>query len=690
MKKFMKWQDQLGTMRFKKGLLLLLGALIALISIPAAISAAASGDDTYIKVTLIEPDNYTYRDLIVKNVENLDPLDGDTPVVNLLDYASSKALNLPTIGKLVRKFDPAAGTYSHDGESIDVRITPAEKISHSLPGVYQNYLVYTERTFPDFSVIGNGTAYADDYGNVLLIKCPKNNGKEAAGLTELFKEPFKEGYLFNTEGILYFSTDAKKVAVWPSEAVMPYNTSNLTYTLDNNKVPLGYFCPNMSAVRAFSPGGGQGEYAPEPGEYLIMVVKYDSNSKKMRIIAAMPVLILKSDTKVIWSEENPYYQDSQKSVTISFNETVDNISYALVKKDPSGLYYDLDINVDTRKLAEQGMDVTNLDGLIPILHAITQSNSSITYTLKPNGQEATLEKYGGLVIAEGYGCAGYANSNSVNVAAATLQKLNPGDYYLYAMGIKDQKVVAVDQKEVVIKANRPTPTPGGGGGGGSPSGGGPSGPTEPSGPVAYEGTGSLMTDSTGIVVQSIAVSAVDGVATVIVPAGVQALDANGNPITEVGIEPLASDAVPAVPAGAVFAFAGYAYVASPAGATFDPAITLTLEIPEDVWNTLDLESEQLSVKWYNEETGLWENIPTTFDPETRTVRATVTHFSIFALFTEPVPETTTPTETPTTTTTTTAPGGETPTEGLPVTMILGIFVVVIIIAAAGYFLLKRK
>lgn len=674
-------------MRFKKGLLLLLGALIALISIPAAISAAASGDDTYIVVTLIEPDNYTYRDLIVKNVENLDPLDGDTPVVNLLDYASSKALNLPTIGKLVRKFDPAAGTYSHDGESIDVRITPAEKISHSLPGVYQNYLVYTERTFPDFSVIGNGTAYADDYGNVLLIKCPKNNGKEAAGLTELFKEPFKEGYLFNTEGILYFSTDAKKVAVWPSEAVMPYNTSNLTYTLDNNKVPLGYFCPNMSAVRAFSPGGGQGEYAPEPGEYLIMVVKYDSNSKKMRIIAAMPVLILKSDTKVIWSEENPYYQDSQKSVTISFNETVDNISYALVKKDPSDLYYDLDINVDTRKLAEQGMDVTNLDGLIPILHAITQSNSSITYTLKPYGQEATLEKYGGLVIAEGYGCAGYANNNSVKVAAATLQKLNPGDYYLYAMGIKDQKVVAVDQKEVVIKAK---PSGGGGGGGGSPSGGGPSGPTEPSGPVAYEGTGSLMTDSTGIVVQSIAVSAVDGVATVIVPAGVQALDANGNPITEVGIEPLASDAVPAVPTGAVFAFAGYAYVASPAGATFDPAITLTLEIPEDVWNNLDLTSEQPVVKWYNEETGLWEDVPTTFDPETRTVRATVTHFSIFALFTEPIEATVTPIETPTTTTTTTAPGGETPTEGLPVTMILGIFVVVIIIAAAGYFLLKRK
>ena len=690
MKKFMKWQDQLGTMKFKKGLLLLLGALIALISIPAAISAAASGGDTYIEVTLKKPDNYTYRDLIVKNVEILDPLDENTPVVNLLssDYASSKALNLPTIGTLFRKFEPANGTYSHDGESIDVRITP-EKTTSSLPGVYQNYLVYTERTFPDFSVIGNGTAYADDCGNVLLIKCPKNNGKEAAGLTELFKEPFKEGYLFNTEGILYFSTDAKDVVVWPSGAV-PYNTSNLTYTLDNNTVSLKHFCPNMSAVQAFSPGGGQGEYAPEPGEYLIMVVKYDSTEETMRILAAMPVLILESDTKVIWSEENPYYKDSQKSVTISFNETVDNISYisyALVKKDPS---YDLDINVDTRKLAEQGMDVTNLDGLIPILHAITQSNSSITYTLKPNGQEATLEKkYGGLVIAEGYGCAGYANSNSVEVAAATLQKLSPGDYYLYAMGIKDQKVVAIDQMNVSIAAVEPTPTPtyrpGGGGGGGSSSS---------KAPASYTSTGTLLTSSAGTVLKSIKVNAEDNVGSLFIPTGTKALDANGNPLTEVGIEPLASDAVPAVPAGAVFAFAGYAYVASPAGATFDPAITLTLEIPEDVWNTLDLESEQLSVKWYNEETGLWEDVPTTFDPETRTVRATVTHFSIFALFTEPIEATVTPIETPTTTTTTTttapAASAETSAEGLPVTMILGIFVVVIIIAAAGYFLLKRK
>ena len=75
--------------------------------------------------------------------------------------------------------------------------------------------------------------------------------------------------------------------------------------------------------------------------------------------------------------------------------------------------------------------------------------------------------------------------------------------------------------------------------------------------------------------------------------------------------------------------------------------------------------------------------------------ATVTHFSVYALFTEPMTAPVTPTETATTvptvtTQTTTPPGGEQPSEGLPVTMILSIFAVVVIIAAAGYFFMMRK
>jgi len=235
---------------------------------------------------------------------------------------------------------------------------------------------------------------------------------------------------------------------------------------------------------------------------------------------------------------------------------------------------------------------------------------------------------------------------------------------------------------------KPTQSSGGGGGGGGGSGS----PVSPEPPISYEEKGSLMTDSNGIMARSVVISAADKVASLFVPSGVKALDANGNPLSEISIRALASDKMPAVPAGAAFMFAGYVYEASPEGATFDPGITLTFDIPEDVWNTLDPENNDFTVKWYNKQTGQWEDVPTTVSKSTRSVDAKVTHFSTFALFTEPV-TTTTPTETDTPVTPTkptTPPAGETPSEGLPMTMILAIFAVLVIIIAAGYFFMVRK
>ena len=234
----------------------------------------------------------------------------------------------------------------------------------------------------------------------------------------------------------------------------------------------------------------------------------------------------------------------------------------------------------------------------------------------------------------------------------------------------------------------PEPTSSGGGGGG---GGGGSGIFPPEPTITHQETGSLNTNSAGIVSRSIEITAKDGVANLFVPSGVKALDRDGKPLNEISIKPLAAERMPAVPAGALFQFAGYTYEASPDGATFDPAITLTLEIPEDVWNTLDLTGRQLTVKWYNKETGLWEDVQTTVSPGTRTVRATITHFSTYALFTEPVTTTTpTGTATATVTTTTTAPGGETPAEGLPTMVIIFAVIVIIIAAAAVYLFVVKK
>ncbi len=205
-------------------------------------------------------------------------------------------------------------------------------------------------------------------------------------------------------------------------------------------------------------------------------------------------------------------------------------------------------------------------------------------------------------------------------------------------------------------------------------------------PISYAETGSLVTDDSGVVTSSIVVTAGDAVASLALPAGVRTLDAAGEPLSEASIAPLAADRVPGVPAGVAFRFAGYAYEAGPGGATFDPAITLTLDIPDDAWNDLGAGANTLTVMWYNQTAGQWEPLPTSVDESARSVDAEITHFSTFALFVEtaatPVPTVTE--EAPVTSSTPPA------AEGFPTMPALAIVVVLIVVIAAGYFLMVRR
>ncbi len=235
------------------------------------------------------------------------------------------------------------------------------------------------------------------------------------------------------------------------------------------------------------------------------------------------------------------------------------------------------------------------------------------------------------------------------------------------------------------ETTEPTPTPyipgrsggGGGGGGGSSY-------------TSYTETGTLKVGNTGTVLRSIKVKAEDGIGSLFVPIGTTALDADGKPLSEVSITAIGRADLPDVPYGAAYTFAGYAYETSPDGATFEPEITLSLEFPDADWNALDPDNNNFIVKWYNEETYQWEDVPTTVFQSAKSVDAKITHFSTFALFSEPV---TTPIDTSPTTPTTpsTPPADEAPpTEGLSMTMIIVILIIIIIVIAAGYYFLVRK
>ena len=416
---------------------------------------------------------------------------------------------------------------------------------------------------------------------------------------------------------------------------------------------------------------------PEAGEYLITAVQYDNATTTMHVLAAMPVAILDGKQAAGWNGDNPYYQNQNKDVTISFTG-VDTVAYALIK---DGARYGLSMTVDTAELAKQPIPVTTAD-IIEVLKAIAGSASPVTYTLTVDGVPTNVNTDSGFAIAEGYGCSGYASASSVTVTAATLKELNPGTYSLYAMGVKGNKVIAIDEKTITVAAAAPAPQPTHTSFGGSGSG---SSKTTTSPATESVGTGSLTTSTDGVMSNAARVAATDGVASLFVPEGVTALDRYGEPLAEISIQPAAADVVPGVPAGALFQFAGLTYETGPDGATFDPAITLTFNIPDDLWDSLDLTTEQLTVKWYNPETGYWEDVQTAFSPETRTVRATITHFSIYALFTESIAPTT-PVETVVTTPASEVP----PAEGLPTTMIIFAVIIVVIIAAGVYLFVVKK
>lgn len=196
---------------------------------------------------------------------------------------------------------------------------------------------------------------------------------------------------------------------------------------------------------------------------------------------------------------------------------------------------------------------------------------------------------------------------------------------------------------------------------------------------------SLLHDGNGAVLQDTVVCSSPGAACLSIPEGTIALTAAGTPLDAVNITPLADDEVP--PAGALFSFAGYAFECTPEGATFSPPITLTITLTAEEWEALD--AGELSIQWYNPETGAWETLETAIDATTHTVSAQVSHFTVFGLFqkTESGSGITVTSTVPGTTSADSGSGQEDGT-GFP-WLWSAVIVIVIIVAVAAFVLMKK-
>lgn len=236
-----------------------------------------------------------------------------------------------------------------------------------------------------------------------------------------------------------------------------------------------------------------------------------------------------------------------------------------------------------------------------------------------------------------------------------------------------------------------TKAAGGGGNGGGTSISSTSAVVPPAPTIAGIGTVSLATDTDGALLNNYIVDTASESASLRLSAGTKAFDSAGNRLSTVGIADTPAANVPGVPAGSTFKFAGSAVTCTPAGATFNPAITLTFEMtPEQILHLEGNPDQQPVVQWYNAETGGWEALTTTYNLITGEVTVRITHFSIYGLFYQP--KDIAPVQPPVTAAPTTAPATpEATPEATPFPwtyVIIGVVIIIVIAGGAYYYTRK--
>lgn len=230
-----------------------------------------------------------------------------------------------------------------------------------------DYHVYTNRTIPSFTV-----NVPDRHGDVLLVKLPENLD-EGINFTAFFRAAEEQGYLFTDSAILYSNTTG--ISAYGGIDVRDYNADDLNFTLARNEVDLANFrtdgemMQNMMEAWPYT--------RPEASEYLLTAVNYDSASETLHFLAAMPVLILDSNPTVAWNGDDPYYQDRGDGATVSFSEGMNRTAYILLRSDTT---YDLMMRVDTEAFVNRSVP-TSIADLVSLLQTAAGEAGPVTYAL---------------------------------------------------------------------------------------------------------------------------------------------------------------------------------------------------------------------------------------------------------------------------------------------------------------------
>jgi len=192
------------------------------------------------------------------------------------------------------------------------------------------------------------------------------------------------------------------------------------------------------------------------------------------------------------------------------------------------------------------------------------------------------------------------------------------DTYTFSLVVNDGDLDSAPGT-VLITVTRPAGGGGGGGGGGAP----------PKPKVKMDIldtlTSASMTEE-GMLKEALEITSGDGTVSLCFPEGTQMLDSEGNPLKEIKVDPISDLPEPPTKAHII----GVACDFEPDGAIFEPPIELIVTydpeaLPEGV------NEEDLVIALYDAESGEWVLLPSQVDPDTHTITASISHFTVFGV-----------------------------------------------------------
>ncbi len=656
----------------------------------------------------------------------------DLTATSMVELFNGRSIAAPDIGTVTRQVENVGQVTSDTYVTVDNRAN----VTYAGTDTYQTVWVYEPTDIIDFRITAPDITRAnvvmmeanESYLNELIDSGSSSN----INYTQLVKN---SAYIFIEGGWTKITVNPDGSYIMDIQKGTPLTTSGtITETLQNraNQVDLssGYRLSTSSVPF-------DATTTPPVGDYALAALSFDGD--RIGVIAMMPVMILETadvgklsaNTVAVDGTFDASFNSSCKYFGVALyrdtvynaTATVDfaNLNSDMVTVDLSAggaatekLWHNIYITPGAGKYAAvsgansltfnvSGLEAGNYKAVLAGLsnngtaqafgvHDLTIGSGSlnITNVVVQTGTTAASVTWATSIAANStveFGAtAAYGNTisdaNYVLSHSLLISGLSPSSVYHYRIVSYD----ASGNMAVTSDATFITKASGGGGGGGG--GGGYVKPvvvTKPA--VKFTTTGYLQTDSNGIVQNPVLVSAADGLSSVYIGAGVKALDADGQPLADVTIQ-----ATDNVPSAGSFSFAGHAVELGPAGATFDPSIELTFQLTEEEWNKLEA-GESFTIKWFNDEKGEWEAIPTTVDPVNHTVVGEISHFSTFAIFKEIVETPTSvatqaPSETPVPIETTGADGAQ--TDGFPWVWVIVVIAVVAIIGAGYYYMQQKK